>query len=171
MLRLAGGIVGPANQCAVTLHQLATNRFTPAMLHRKMLNSAADLSSHHVDDLAMFKALTGGDPVHAEHKFGQPFTFTNTALIAFSANEIPSVGETSSAYLERIKPFAFDRSFAGREDPSLEVDMLRELPGILVRWVRALQTLRGRGHPLPTRPEVAAAFARAVTGSGPSWPR
>lgn len=159
-LRLMAAVAGPQNYSAVTLAQLGTNRFAAAALHGKLLNSAADLSSHHVDDLATFKLMTGGDPVSAEHKFGQWFQFTNHALFAFSANEVPSVGETSNAYLERMKPFSFGSSFAGREDPAVEERMLRELPGILARWVRALQTLRGRGHPLPTRPEVAAAFAR-----------
>lgn len=160
LLRLMGALVGPANASALTLHQLAGNRFAAAMLHGKLLNCAADLSSHHVDDLAMFKSVTGGDPVFAENKNQQPFTFTNYALIAFSANDIPSVSESSKAYLERMKPFEFGRSFAGREDPGLETAMLTELPGILVRWVHALGELRQRGNPLPTRPNVAATFAQ-----------
>ncbi len=158
-LRLMAGIAGRCNTSAVTLQHLSSNRFASARLHGKLLNCAADLSSHHVDDLATFKLLTGGDPVHAENKFAHPFEFTNHALIAFSANEIPSVGENSNAYLERIKPFSFGASFAGREDPSIEQQMLQELPGILVRWVHALRRLRQRGKPLPTAPQVAAAFA------------
>ncbi len=109
-LRLMVAVAGKHNSSSVSLHQLSTNRFASAELHGKILNCAADLSSRHVDDLSMFKLLTGGDLVFAERKFGQPFSFTNHALIAFSANEIPSVGETSNAYLERIKPFLFGTS-------------------------------------------------------------
>jgi len=158
-LRLMVAVVGKQNRTSATLHQLSTNRFTAAELHGKILNCAADLSSHHVEDLSMFKLLTGGDPVLAEGKFGQPFSFTNHALIAFSANEIPSVGETSNAYLERIKPFLFGASFAGNEDPSIELQMMEELPGVLARWVHALHRLRLRGGPLPTNPDVAVTFA------------
>jgi len=158
-LRLMVAVAGKNNSSSVSLHQLSTNRFTAAELHGKILNCAADLSYHHVDDLSMFKLLTGGDLVFAERKFGQPFTFTNHALIAFSANEIPSVGETSNAYLERIKPFLFGASFAGKEDPNIELQMVEELPGILARWVHALHRLRLRGAPLPTTPDVAAMFA------------
>ena len=158
-LRLMVEVAGQHNSSSVTLQQLASNRFAAAGLYGKTLNCAADLSSRHVDDLATFKLLTGGDPVFAENKFAHPFTFTNQALIVFSANEVPSVGETSNAYLERIKPFEFNASFAGREDPAIEKAMLAELPGILVRWVQALRRLRQRGAPRPTVPEVAAAFA------------
>jgi len=158
-LRLMVAVAGKQNSSSVSLHQLSTNRFTAAELHSKILNCAADLSSHHVDDLSMFKLLTGGDLVFAERKFGQPFSFTNHALIAFSANEIPSVGETSNAYLERIKPFLFGASFAGNEDPSIELQMMEELPGVLARWVHALHRLRLRGAPLPSNHDVAVTFA------------
>lgn len=73
-LRLMAAIAGRANTSAVTLQHLSSNRFAPARLQGKLLNCAADLSSHHVDDLATFKLLTGGDPVFAENKFAHPFT-------------------------------------------------------------------------------------------------
>jgi putative DNA primase/helicase len=67
--------------------------------------------------VSVFKLMTGEDVVLANRKYGAQFTFTNRALFAFSANELPTIGEGSRAYSERIKPFRFDRSFAGREDP------------------------------------------------------
>ncbi len=163
-LRLMIGTVGRCNTSAVTLQYLSSNRFAVATVHGKLLNSAADLSSHHVDDLSTFKLLTGGDPVFAENKYAHPFSFTNRALIAFSANEIPSVGETSNAYLERIKPFFFASSFAGKEDPLIEQQMMQELPGILVRWVRALRRLRTRG--VLNRPGSHAVFLLAASPDG-----
>ena len=37
--------------------------------------------------------VTGGDQVTAERKHGHPFTFTNRALMIFSANETPGTAE------------------------------------------------------------------------------
>lgn len=157
-LRIAGRIGGPANVSAVTLHQLVQNRFAAANVYGKILNSAADISAGHVEDLSIFKMMTGEDPIHADRKYGGQFAFTNRALFAFSANELPTVGESSRAYVERIKPFQWAKSFAGREDPGVERAIMAELPGILARWVRAWQQLTARGHRLATVAAVNREF-------------
>jgi putative DNA primase/helicase len=158
-LRLTQAMAGKENTSAVTLQQLAaSNDFASANVYGKILNSAADVSSAHVEDISIFKMLTGEDVIHANRKYGKQFSFTNRALFLFSANELPTVGESSRAYAERIRPFGFGRSFAGREDPKIELAMLAELPGILVRWVSALRQLRARGGYLPTPAGVQEEF-------------
>lgn len=161
ILRIMQAVAGAANVSAVSLHQLEDDRFAVANLYGKVLNSCADLSASHLSDTSKFKQATGGDPLHANRKYGPEFTFTNTALFAFSANKIPTVSESSRAYLERIKPFSFPRSFAGKEDPGIEKRLMEELPGILVRWVRAWQRRAERGGYLPTAPEVMKSFEAA----------
>lgn len=145
LLRLLKAVAGANNTSAVTLHELGTDQFATANLYGKMLNVAADLSNAHVADLSKFKMATGEDPLHANRKYGQQFMFTNQALFAFSANELPTVSEASRAYAERMKPFNFPNSFAGREDKTLEDKLMRELPGILARWVKAYGRFLARG--------------------------
>jgi len=158
-LRLMQAIAGRKNMSAVSLHQLAENKFMGAELYGRMLNVCADLSAAHVSDTSLFKMLTGEDPVQADRKYGKTFSFTNRALFAFSANEIPTVSETSRAYVQRVAPFRFDKSFAGREDPRIEETMLRdELPGILLRWVGAWRRFTARGTYRPTDPDVMHEF-------------
>jgi putative DNA primase/helicase len=144
-IRLVGAVAGSDARSAVTLHDLAGNRFAAADLYGKVLNAANELSAAHVDDLATFKAVTGDDPIRAERKYGQPFTFRNRALFIFAANEIPTVGEASCAYLARIRPFRFPHSYEGRENPAIEARMMTELRGILVRLVEALRRFEARG--------------------------
>lgn len=144
-LRLLKAVAGAANTSAVTLHSLATDQFAAANLYGRMLNVAADLSSAHVADLSLFKMITGEDVTQGNRKYGQQFEFTNQALIAFSANELPTVSEASRAYAERMKPFDFPNSFAGREDKHLEAKLMAELPGILARWVKAYGAFLARG--------------------------
>jgi len=157
-LRILGAVAGPENISGVSLHQLADNRFMAAALYQKMANIAADLSSAHLTDMSLFKMMSGEDVVEADRKYGLPFRFTNQALFAFSANEPPTVSETSDAYTNRISPFRFPFSFAGREDPTIEDSMMRELPGILVRWVGAWQGFHGRGGYLPQDADVRQEF-------------
>jgi P4 family phage/plasmid primase-like protien len=158
-LRLLRALVGPKLATAVTLQQLSTNRFMAAQIYGKILNAAADIPSSHVDDLSTFKMMTGEDLVQADRKHGRLFTYVNRALFAFSGNELPTVGESSRAYLERIKPFRFEVSFAGDEDPAIEVAMLGELPGILARLVLGWQRMAARGgRYAETVPEVQADF-------------
>lgn len=144
-LRLMSQVAGSDNVSAITLHQLVEDQFAAADIYGKMLNAAADLSAAHVDDISLFKMLTGEDMIRGNRKYGGRFFFTNTALFAFSANELPTVGESSRAYSERIKPFKFDKSFAGRENPEIEAKMKEELSGIVRRWVAAWQRMNARG--------------------------
>lgn len=157
-IRLMEAVAGARNTSGVSLHQLSDNKFMAARVYGKMLNCAADLTSAHVNDLSTFKKLTGDDIIEADTKYGHPIVFHNRALFAFSANTIPTVGETSTAYFERIKPFEFPHSFAGTEDPKVEQELLEELPGILARWVKAFQRLRLRGRYLPTDEAVRQRF-------------
>lgn len=144
-LRILVTLVGKQNTSAVTMHQLADDRFASANLYGKVLNVAADLSARDVRDLSQLKMLTGEDLVQANRKYGAQFTFTNQALLAFSANEVPTVNDPSGAYQERAMPFHFDRSFAGYEDRRIEEQLMQELPGIFNRFIRALRAHYLRG--------------------------
>lgn len=157
-LRLLKALAGTQNTSAVTLQQLSTNRFMAANVFGKSLNAAPDLPSSHVEDLSVFKMMTGEDPIQADRKYGQQFMFTNRALFAFSANELPTVGESTRAYSERIKPFRFGTSFAGHEDQAVEDALMAELPGILVRLVEAWQRFAARGRYLDTTSDIRHEF-------------
>jgi len=158
-LRIMEAVAGAANRSAVDLHQLVDDHFMSAELYQKILNIGSDMSAAHISDVSLFKKLTGEDPVQANRKYGRTFTFTNRALFAFSANEIPTVGETSRAYVQRMMPFHFFNSFAGNERPEIEERMLREeLPGILRRWVSAWRRFSERGIYLPVPEDVQTEF-------------
>jgi putative DNA primase/helicase len=160
-LRLLEAMVGKENTSSVTLHQLADDRFAAARVYGMALNYSGEMSAGHVEDMETFKKLTGDDPIPANPKFGKPFEFHNQALFAFSANEIPSVGESSRAYVNRIRPFKFDHSFADAEDTGVERALREELPGIFNHLVRAWQARRDRGRDLDIDPAVQREFEHA----------
>lgn len=158
-LRIMQAIAGGANTSSVTLHELADDKFAAADVYGRMLNVAGDLSARDVQDVSLFKTLTGEDLVRAQRKHGKAFKFVSTALFAFSANVLPNVSEASGAYVNRVRPFKFPHSFDGSEDPSIERKIMAELPGILVRWVKAWQRYTDRGGYQPVNAAVAKEFA------------
>lgn len=158
-LRIMKAVMGPENYSSATLHQLNENRFIASGLYGKKLNVGSDLSPRHIDDLSIWKMLTGDDSIVAERKNGHPFDFSNQALFAFSANELPSVSESSNAYFNRVKPFSFPVTFEGRVEPGIEKTIMEdELPGVLRRWQLAFIRLRKRGSFAQTVAEVATDF-------------
>ena len=156
--RLVEQVAGPENTSAVSLHDMAKDKFAAADMFGKALNIYSDLSAEEVADLSLLKMALGEDLIRAQRKFGQPFDFTNTALMLFAANEVPPVSESSQAYFARIKPFAFPTTFLGKEDPSVMEKLRAELPGIAVRWVNALVRRIHRGTFLATHADTDRTF-------------
>jgi len=159
-LRIMVELVGKYNTSSVTLHQLSDDKFATANLYGKVLNVAADLSSADVRDLANLKMVTGEDPITGNRKYGVQFSFTSQALCAFSANEVPAVSDPSGAYQARAIPFHFNNSFVGRENPSIEPELFEEMPGILVRYIKALREHLIRGCYLGTDDSTRENFKR-----------
>lgn len=166
LLELITSIIGFQNCSAESLHDLSQDKFAAANLYGKMINVCGDLSNKHVEDTSLFKRMTGRDPIKANRKYGNQFEFFCNALLAFSANEIPTVSESSRAYAARVKPFNFPTSYEGREDASLPGRLAKELPGIMAKWIAAYGRFLERGGYMATdaatRTEFEAKSDRVV---------
>ena len=159
-LRLMESLVGPEVVAGTSLHQLSDDQFAAADLYGKVLNIDADVKAADVRDLSLFKKLTGEDVITANRKYGGRFTFRNRALFAFSANELPNVGENSRAWVARIVPVLFGASFEGHEDPATEAALEEELEGFAVALVTAWRARRARGAALAVDGRVIGLFER-----------
>ena len=148
LIRVLRALLGEHNCSTVGLHQLVENRFRAATLFGKLANLAGDLDSKWVDNTAMFKAITGGDTVQAEHKYGAPFDFTPWALPFYSINKAFGSADSSEAWVARWVVVPFPTSFLGREDRTLTAKLTSpaELQGILRRGIEALPALMTRGR-------------------------
>ena len=159
-LRILSAIVGAKNRTVTSLQALSEDKFASSDLYGKIMATCGDMPSDHVQSVDVMKQLTGADEVRAQRKNGHAFRFFNKAVPVFAMNALPSVGESSSAYRNRVQPIHFDQTFEGHERVEIEVAILQELPGILVRLVRAWQARTARGEFLTVREDVAAQFAR-----------
>ncbi|AGM27011.1 phage/plasmid primase [Mycobacteroides abscessus subsp. massiliense] len=145
-LRLLTLLAGSEMCSSTTLHQLSDDTFAGADLYGKLVNIDADMPDGYVPDVSIFKKLTGGEEgVRANPKHKTPFTFINSAMLAFSANIMPTVGEKSRAFVARSIPVSFPVSYFGKEDRALGKKLEAELPGIFNRWMMAWRARQARG--------------------------
>lgn len=117
-------LVGPANCAAEAIDKLAEDRFRTANLYGKLLNIAPEVTDKVLSDTSTVKRLTGGDPIDAERKFRDPFTFVNFARMVMSANRMPKTVDLSNAYYRRLMIIPLNRvydpevpGYVGQHDP------------------------------------------------------
>ncbi|WP_078343945.1 phage/plasmid primase, P4 family [Mycobacteroides immunogenum] len=148
MLRLAEKLAGGEQYVSgLTLQQLSDNQFAAAELYGCAINVCPDLPKDHVNDLSVFKRVTGDDKITANRKYGKMFHFRANSLFLFSANTIPTISVAEGdAYFARTMPAAFPKSYKNKENPEIEKRLLTELPGILARWARARQRHINSGY-------------------------
>ncbi len=158
--------LGQANIAAIPLQAFERNTFAKATLLGKLANLYPDLSDAALQEVGTFKALTGGDMITAEKKFGQPFNLLNVAKLTFSCNVVPEVMEDTEAFFRRIWIVQFSNTFTGeRADPDLlaKLTTKEELSGFLNWALEGLKRLRAnRWHFTGTRStaEVRADYIR-----------
>jgi len=112
---------GKDNVTNKQLHALMTDRFALADLRGKLANICPDLSSLAFADATIFKALTGGDSVDAQRKFGHAFSFRPYLKLISGCNVIPPIkGEATRAFFRRWILINFPHVFEGDNcDPHL----------------------------------------------------
>lgn len=140
---------GAENVSTVPLQKITGDKFSVAQLDDKLANICADISAKALNNTGTFKMLTGEDLVFAQRKYEEPFSFRNTAKLAFSANQLPKTGDLTDAFFRRWIVIKFPHQFKGADaDEHLE-DKLTEpevMQGVLKTACEALQRLHERGH-------------------------
>jgi putative DNA primase/helicase len=136
-LRVLVSLLGRANIASLSLQKLEVDRFAVARLLGKIANICPDLPSTHLEETAVFKALTGGDEVTGEYKYKDSFDCRPYARLVFSANHYPRSSDDSEGFFDRWHVIPFERSFRGTSD-EIPMDTLvaslttdQELSGLL----------------------------------------
>lgn len=149
LLRLIVALLGRQNCAYVPLQVLAENRFAPAQLYGKLANVCGDLDSRAVKRSDLFKQVTGGDTIMAEHKNKDPFHFTSFATPIFSANEAPASDDQTDAWFDRWVIVPFNNRFEGTsDDPHVLARLVTadEMSGLLRHAIDGLRRLMLRGR-------------------------
>lgn len=141
-------LVGLKFCSSIGLHDM-NDRYRFAGLYGMKLNTCAEVKEDSLRDLSNFKAVTGGDSVLAEVKYGNPFSFINRALIVLAGNTLPRLKtpDTTAAFFDRllIIPFLHAKPLKKR-DKNLKEALLNERDFIAWWSVQGLQRLASNNY-------------------------
>lgn len=149
-LEVLTALLGKTNVSSLALAELARDTFATADLYGKAANVCTDIDSAELRRTGQFKRLVAGESIRAQEKHKPSFDFRNTAKLSFSANEIPSSRDTTSAFFSRWLVLIFPHRF---RDTTRDIRNLRELiaadddemSGVLNRALDGLTRLRREG--------------------------
>ncbi|MFM0295007.1 phage/plasmid primase, P4 family [Paraburkholderia sp. RL17-380-BIE-A] len=153
-------LLGTSNYCTVPLHQLG-QAFRNAVLQGKLANFCGEISNNRRVDERAIKQIVGGDPIYAEKKGKDGFSFKPYSRIVATGNTLPEVDDTSDGFSRRLAILAFNRRFAEHErEHDLLAKLLEELPGIFVWALEGLRRVRDSGKftRVPSSAEAVAAY-------------
>ena len=97
--------------------------------------------------VGLFKSITANEPISVQLIYTQK-TWQGAlhCKLLLAANSVPTMWDDSAATANRWIPLVFDRSFLGKEDPTLAKRLIAELPGIAVWALAGLQRLMAQGR-------------------------
>lgn len=142
--------LGEDNVSGLSLQKIEGDKFATAGLLGKLANVCPDLPAGKLPSSSIFKAITGGDKIEAERKYGEAFTFTPYARLVFAANHLPTSTDSSFAFFRRWIVIPFDRQITpeqqqAKPDLFARLTSQPELSGLLNRCLKVLPALRNRG--------------------------
>lgn len=122
------------NVVSIDLCTLENQRFAPAGLYGKMLNSVGEPNPERLGKSTLFKQATGGDPIYSDRKNRSPIIFNNFAKFLIYANDYPEIADSTHAFWRRIIVVKFPNRFEGDNDVkdiSKTIETPKELSGLL----------------------------------------
>lgn len=145
--RLAEYLVGYDNVSNIDLKKV-NDRFGSASLYQKRLSGCNDMSYQRIEDMSIFKQLTGGDSIEIEFKNKNSFNFLYKGFLWFNCNKLPLFGgDTGKWVYDRIMPVYCNNVIPKNEqDPYLFEKILKEKNSILKNILIALQRVINNGY-------------------------
>ena len=128
--------------------QNLSDKFYPAELKGKLLNTFSDLPQKEIGDTGMFKSLVAGDSTAVNRKYKDPFSLKNTARFLFSCNKIPAnYVDTSTGFYRRLVFIPFNKPVSNLKiNRNLKEELLKEKEGIVQWALLGLQRLINNGY-------------------------
>lgn len=114
---------------------------------------------------ATMKQLTGGDTIEAKLMGQNPVQFAPSHSFFMLTNDLPKVDPTAQAVWARIRVVPFEQSFEGREDTTLDDDLVLAADSILHWAIAGLWAHQQEGLNAPPKVMAATTDYRAENDS------
>jgi putative DNA primase/helicase len=142
-LELVKNTLGAENVSTASLQTFANNpRFGTAGLVGKLANICPDLPTTRLEDTGIVKAITGGDLITAEYKFGRQFSFKPFSTMLFSTNNLPGADDRTEGFYRRLHIIPFTQKFEGASDDKLMSEKLAKPEVVTAFFHLAVDALR-----------------------------
>jgi putative DNA primase/helicase len=147
MARILTALLGKKNVAGPTLNSFGGD-FGLAPLIGKTLAVISDARFGRADSVVVERLLSisGEDTLTINRKFRDHWTGKLMTRLYIISNELPKLGDASTAIIGRLVVLMSTKSWLGNEDVTLERTLLDELPGILNFALDGLQRLVENGN-------------------------
>jgi putative DNA primase/helicase len=133
--RIEAALIGKRSVCGPTLSSLATDRGLMPMIGKSLAvisdargSSLKGASGTIVERLL---SISGEDVLSIDRKYRDHWSGKLGIRLHIISNELPRLNDASGAIIGRLVLLLTTRSWLGKEDHSLEPDLMKELSGIL----------------------------------------
>ncbi len=156
-------LIGKENVSGLSLNSITSDFAMQTLIDKQLwLVPDARLSPKN-REIVLEKLLTisGRDTIDIQRKYRDAWSGELNLKIDIVSNEILHFIDLSEAFSARLVCLAFQKSFQGKEDPSLKTKLLNELPGILLWSLNGLKRLK-RNNGIFTEPESSKTLMKKV---------
>jgi putative DNA primase/helicase len=157
--RIETALIGKRSVCGPTLTSLSTDRGLMPIIGKSLAiisdargGSLKGSSSIVVERLL---SISGEDVLSIDRKYKEHFSGKLNARLHIISNELPRLSDASAAIVGRLVLLLTRRSWLGKEDHTLEPDLMKELSGILNWALAGLERLTFKNENTFTRFEGA----------------
>lgn len=147
-LEVVEALFGEEANAGQTPQYLANQRWGVHQLAGKPVNIRHDIDADRIQRLGILKEIIDGNPITAEEKGKDPYTFKPETRLLFAANRAPKRVHDDEAFWNRWLTVVFPRSVPPEkqaEKSELLAGLTAELPGILNWALTGLDRLRKNG--------------------------
>ncbi len=140
-------LLGNGNSAAIDLTELE-QRFGTSKLYGKRLSGSSDMSYMSVNELKIFKQITGGDSIFAEFKGKPAFEFVYKGLLWFCTNRLPKFGGDRGNWVyDRIITLSCNNVIPHEKQDKLLLDkMYAEREAIVYMAIMGAKEVLANGH-------------------------
>lgn len=124
LIDIISHLIGKSNICHVSIHDLQRGRFYASEMKNKLLNTVSELPRTNLDTVELFKGTITGDELAVEEKHKSRYTIKPYSKHIFSANELPSVEDTTNGFYRRLNILKFDAHFTDEAQKNFKIEKL-----------------------------------------------